>query len=138
MKGICLITLYYTDPYGVCVPVSYRGYDPSDNKTKNEYFREMWTEVLDLGLRPAYGTGDSWYSSIENLKFIRKYGIGLCFGVEKNRLISVTKGSFIHIEDIVEWNENGVVVTSEIFVWSECLDRYLKTYFAITLWLCQQ
>lgn len=110
VKGICLITLYYTDPYGVCVPVSYRVYDPNEDKTKNDYFREMWEEVWGLGLRPAYGTGDSWYSSIENLKFIRKHGIGLCFGVEKNRLVSIVKGSFIHIEDIENWDENGLVV----------------------------
>ena len=32
----------------------------------------MLSEVLAWGLRPIYVTGDSWYSSKENLKFLKK------------------------------------------------------------------
>jgi hypothetical protein len=46
VKGIQLITLYYTDPSGKSVPVNYRIYNKLEGKTKNDYLREMITEVL--------------------------------------------------------------------------------------------
>ena len=62
VKGIQLITLYYTDPEGKSVPINYRIYDKQEGKTKNDYFREMITEVLGWGLKPKMVTGDSWYA----------------------------------------------------------------------------
>ncbi len=62
VKGIQLITLYYTDPKGKSVPINYRIYDKQEGKTKNDYFREMITEVLGWGLKPKMVTGDSWYA----------------------------------------------------------------------------
>ncbi len=41
VKGINLITLYYTDPKGKSVPVNYRIYNRQEGKSKNDYFREM-------------------------------------------------------------------------------------------------
>lgn len=52
VKGINIITLYYTDPHDFCVPINFRIYDSNDNKTKNDYFREMLEEVLLWGLNP--------------------------------------------------------------------------------------
>ena len=46
VKGINLITLYYTDISGLHMLVNYRIYDKSEGKTKNDYFREMLIEVL--------------------------------------------------------------------------------------------
>jgi hypothetical protein len=63
VKGIQLITLYYTDPSGKSVPVNYRIYNKQEGKTKNLYLREMITEVLGWGLQPKMVTGDAWYSS---------------------------------------------------------------------------
>ena len=57
----------YTDPHGHHQPVNYRIYDKTEHKTKNDYFQEMLAEVLAWGLEPAFVTGDSWYSSLENL-----------------------------------------------------------------------
>lgn len=37
IKGINLITLYYTDINGVSVPVNYRIYNHTEEKTKNDY-----------------------------------------------------------------------------------------------------
>lgn len=59
VKGINIITLFYTDIHGISVPVNYRICDKSSGKTKNDYFREMLTEVLSWGLTPAWVTGDS-------------------------------------------------------------------------------
>jgi hypothetical protein len=72
VKGINLVTLFYADSQGVRVPVSFRAVDKSEGKTKNDLFREMVEEVLAWGLRPAIVTADSWYSGVENLKFLRE------------------------------------------------------------------
>jgi hypothetical protein len=53
VKGVCLVTLLYTDPKGVWLPVDFRLVDKAEAKTKNELFREMVEEVLGWGLRPA-------------------------------------------------------------------------------------
>jgi len=53
VKGVCLVTLLYTDPQGVGLPVNFRLVDKAEAKTKNELFREMVSEVLAWGLRPA-------------------------------------------------------------------------------------
>ena len=48
VKGIHLITLYYTDLSGKSVPVNYRIYNKQEGKTKNGYFQEMIIEVLGI------------------------------------------------------------------------------------------
>ena len=52
-------SLFITPTYQA---VNYGIYDKSEGKTKNDYFREMLIEVLAWGLKPAFVTGDSWYS----------------------------------------------------------------------------
>lgn len=110
VKGINLITLFYTDVDGICLPVNYRIYDKSLNKTKNDYFREMLTEVISWGLSPRIVTGDAWYSGLMNLKHVRKSGLDFLFGIEKDRLISLEKGSYIKVSDMQEFPENGRIV----------------------------
>jgi C4-type Zn-finger protein len=58
VKGIQLITLYYTDPEGKSVPINYRVYNKQEGKTKNEYLREMINEVLLWGVSPKIVTTD--------------------------------------------------------------------------------
>ncbi len=84
VKGIQLLTLYYTDTAGKSVPVNYRIYDKQEGKTKNNYFREMIAEVLAWGLQPKIVTGDAWYSSQENLKFLKNRELGFLMGIAKN------------------------------------------------------
>ena len=67
VKGLNLVTLYYTDLQEQSLPVNYRVYDKAEGKTKNDYFRDMLAEVLDWGLQPSFMTGDSWYSCVRNL-----------------------------------------------------------------------
>ncbi len=92
VKGINLVTLYYTDCSGCHMPVNYRICDKSEGKTKNDYFLEMLIEVLAWGLKPAFVTGDSWYSCVKNLKTIKNHQTGFMFAVEKNRTVSLEKG----------------------------------------------
>ncbi len=61
VKGIQLITLYYTELSGKSVPLNYRIYNKQEGKTKNDYLREMIIEVLDWGVQPRMVTTDAWY-----------------------------------------------------------------------------
>ncbi|MFN3315595.1 MAG: transposase [Raineya sp.] len=94
VKGICLVTLFYTDTQGCRLPVNYRIYQQGSAKSKNTLFIEMLEEVLAWGLLPKLITGDSWYASTFNLKWCRKHGLDALFAVEKDRLISTEKGQY--------------------------------------------
>ena len=100
VKGINLITLYYTDPQGRHQPINYRIYDKTENKTKNDYFQEMLVEVLAWGLEPAFVTGDSWYSSQDNLKMIKNHHQGFLFALESNRLVSIEKRQWSQVQQL--------------------------------------
>jgi Transposase DDE domain len=89
VKGINLITVYYTDPNGVSVPVNYRVNDKRDGKTKHDYFREMVLEVMAWGLMPGIITADSWYACVETLTLLKHQEWGFLFAIESNRLVSV-------------------------------------------------
>ena len=103
VKGVNLITLFYTDMAGISVPVNYRIYDKSEGKTKNDYFIEMLQEVLAWGLKPAWVTGDSWYASIANMKTLRKLNLQFMFGIESNRTVSIERGQYIQVQKLEGW-----------------------------------
>jgi hypothetical protein len=109
VKGVCLVTLLYTDPQGVSLPVNFRLVDKAEGKTKNELFREMVSEVLGWGLRPALVSSDSWYSGLENLKFLRKEGLGFLIGLEKNRIVSEREQEYVPVEALA-LSDSGKVV----------------------------
>lgn len=109
VKGINLITLYYTDPHGQHQPVNFRVYDKSENKTKNDYFLEMLAEVLSWGMKPSFVTGDSWYGCVKNLKTIKNNQCGFLFGLESNRLVSVEKSSWVQVQAL-DISKDGTVV----------------------------
>jgi len=96
VKGINLITLYYSDIDGRHQPVNYRIVDKSEGKTKNEHFREMLAEVLTRGLEPAYVTWDSWYSGITNLKKVRNHHLGFLFALESTTVLYPSKKGHGH------------------------------------------
>lgn len=105
IKGINLITLYYRDVYGHSVPINYRIYDKKEGKTKNDYFQEMLTEVMNWGVKPRIVTGDSWYSGVENLKFLRNQKLGFLFGIEKNRKVSNEPRKYCQVSSLPIPNE---------------------------------
>jgi len=109
VKGINLITLYYTDPHGQHQPVNFRVYDKTESKTKNDYFLEMLAEVLAWGLDPACVTGDSWYSCVKNLKAIKNHHLEFLFALESNRLVSIEKGTWQQVQTL-EIPDDGLVV----------------------------
>jgi hypothetical protein len=71
VSGINLITLLWTDGERH-IPVDYRIYNKGvDGLTKNDHFRAMLRTAVERGFRPEVVLFDSWYASLENLKFIR-------------------------------------------------------------------
>lgn len=125
VKGINLITLYYTDVLGVSYPINFRLYDKREGKTKNDYFREMVKEVQLWGIEPAWTTGDSWYSSIENLKFLRNEKVGFLFGIANNRQVSREKGQFLQIQKL-SIPESGLMVYLKEFGWVKVFCQNFK------------
>ena len=135
VKGINLITLYYTDPQGNHQPVNFRVYDKSENKTKNDYFKEMFAEVLVWGIKPLFATMDSWYSCVKNLKTIKNNQIGFCAALESNRLVSIEKGTWMQIQKM-DIAENGSVVWLREFGEVKVFRTHLKNqtrHYAIYL-----
>jgi len=109
VKGIQLITLYYTDLSGKSVPVNYRIYNKQDCQTKNDYLQEMIAEVLDWGLKPETVTTDAWYSSKNNLKFFKDKELRFLTGIAKNRSCSVDGKNFTQVQNL-EIPETGLIV----------------------------
>lgn len=98
VKGINLITLYYIDVDGRSAPVSYRVYDKAEDKTKNDYFLDMLSEVLAWGLKPAFVTADSWYSGVKNVKAVKNNGMGFQFAIGSNRTVSIERGTWVQAQ----------------------------------------
>ncbi len=90
--------------------MNYRLCNKSEGKTKNDYFHEMLLEVLAWGLSPKWVTGDSWYASLANLKFIRNQKLNFMFAIESNRRISIERGTYIQAQKFEGWSDNGNVV----------------------------
>lgn len=73
VQGINLITLLWTEG-DRHIPLDYRFYEKSvDGATKNEHFRSMLATAKERGFAPQCVVFDSWYSSLDNLKLIRRY-----------------------------------------------------------------
>ena len=114
VKGINLVTLYHTDSAGRHMPVNFRICDKSEGKTKNDYFLEILLEVLAWGLKPAFVTGDSWYSCVKNLKTIKNHQTGFMFAVEKNRTVLLEKGYWQQVQTL-EIPDDGLDVWHKDF-----------------------
>jgi hypothetical protein len=125
IKGLNLITLYYSDVNGNSVPVNYRIYDKREGKTKNNYLREMVLEVIAWGLKPRLVTGDSWYSGVEKLKFLRDQKLGFLFGVEKNRTVSKEPGKYCQVST-VDIPDEGLVTHLKEFGYIKLFRKVFK------------
>jgi hypothetical protein len=110
VKGINVVTLYYTDLKGRAVPINYRIVNKQEGKTKHEYFLEMLAEVRAWGLKPAIVTGDSWYASKQNLNILKDKELGGLFALEANRLVTVEKGEkYVQVQSL-DIPQDGLIV----------------------------
>lgn len=99
--GIPLLTLYYTSPNGLRVPINYRIYDKREGKTKNQYLQEMLRESLAWGLRPTTFTSDAWYASKANLNCLKDEQLGFLVGIAKNRLVRVDEAQYQRVDTLI-------------------------------------
>jgi hypothetical protein len=125
VKGINLISLYYTDIVGNSYPVNFRIYDKTEGKTKNDYFLEMLEEVESWGIKPAWITKDSWYSSNNNLKYLKNKRLSFLSGIANNRLVSLEKGQEVQVQTL-EIPEGGLVVYLKGFGWVKVFCQNFK------------
>ncbi|GAA4435596.1 hypothetical protein GCM10023188_27660 [Pontibacter saemangeumensis] len=84
-------------------------YRHREGKSKHDYFQQMVKECLEWGLRPAWVSADSWYASLENLKFLRDKEVGFLIGLEANRIVSSLPGSHEQVGQIEAFPEQGLL-----------------------------
>ncbi len=88
VSGINLVTLLWSDGTDA-IPCDYRLYDkPVDGVTKHAHFRALLAEAKARGFQPRLVAFDSWYSSLENLKTIRRYGWQWVTRLKSNRHVN--------------------------------------------------
>lgn len=68
----------------------------------------LFEEIITWGLKPWLVTGDSWYASLENLKFLRKKQVGFLFGIAKDRTVSVQPHEYRQVQSL-EIPETGLL-----------------------------
>ena len=97
----------------------------------------MLDEVESWGLKPAWMTGDSWYSSRNNLKSLKKEELGFLFGVANNRLVSVEKekGKEVQVQTL-DIPESGLVVYLKEFGWVKLFCQDFKN--EVRYYICYQ
>ena len=107
VKGIDIVNAVWTDGEKI-IPIDYRIYDPAhDGKTKNEHAREMLGMAKKRELKPLYVLIDAWFTSIGNLKAIDGYDWKWIGEIKCNRLVSVKKGEYVHVENL-DWTSKQV------------------------------
>ena len=106
VKGIGLVNLVHTNGFeGDFNAIDYRVYDPdSDDKTKNEHFREMFIQAHQQKRIKARKIGfDSWYAGVDNLKLIHRSGWTFFTTLKSNRKVSVAKETGYQDLEEIEW-----------------------------------
>lgn len=72
---------------GAIIPIDFRIYKiNTDGKTKNDHFLDMLSKAEERGFSPEFVLFDTWYSSLENLKAIRKKGWHLADKVKERQI----------------------------------------------------
>ena len=74
----------------------------------------MIVEVESWGLTPKFVTGDSWYSSRENLQFLKNKELGFLMGVAKNRKVCIQSGQWVLVSTL-DIPSDGLVVDLKQF-----------------------
>jgi hypothetical protein len=88
VSGINLIALLWTEG-DRHVPVDYRIFDKKqDSLTTNDHFQGMLKEAQKRGFQPACVAFDSWYSGLENLKWIRSFDWRWLTRLKSNRKVN--------------------------------------------------
>lgn len=101
VKGIGLLNFLWVSDTGEVCPMDFRIWEPrEDGKTKNDHFRELLKLAHGREVNPEAIVADCWYSSLDNLKYIRDLGWNWVMGLKKNRVVN--KGEILERLDIPE------------------------------------
>jgi len=86
VQGIGIFNLVHSDQDDY-YPIDFRVYAPeADGKTKNEHFREMIRQAfLEKSIKARTVLFDSWYVSVENIKFIHRFNKIFVTTLKENR-----------------------------------------------------
>jgi putative transposase len=91
VKGIDLLTLLWTDG-DRHLPCDYRLYDkPNDGKSKNDHFHDLLRIAQERGLSPQCVLFDGWYSSLDNLKLLRRMQWRWLTRLKANRRVNLER-----------------------------------------------
>ena len=85
----------------------------------------MITEVLAWGLQPEMVTGDAWYSSRENLKFLKNRELGIFMGIAKTRKVSFDGLKYTQVKNL-EIPNSGLVMYLKNFGRVKVFQRTFK------------
>ena len=85
----------------------------------------MVSEVKAWGLKPCWTAGDSRYSNVGNLKFLREEKVSFLFGVAENRKVSLIKGTEVQVQPL-EIAESGLMVYLKEFGWVKVFSQDFK------------
>ena len=89
VRGIGILNFLWVDESNEVCPMDVRIYEPKeDGKTKNDHFRELLKIAKGREVTPEAVIADSWYSSLDNLKYIRDLGWNWVIGLRKNRSVN--------------------------------------------------
>lgn len=88
----------------------------------------MIVEVCAWGLEPSLVTGDSWYASLENLKFLRHQERGCLFGIQTNRLVSLEADNYCQVQTF-EIPKAGLLVNLKGFGMVKVFRKDFKNEF---------
>lgn len=131
IKGIDLLSAFYwvedTGGESVHLPVDYKiiaktekykdkatGKEKVRSKeTKNEMLREMVQRAVNNELKFKYVLADSWFSSVENMDFIKELGKIFIFELKLNRVVALSEedkkqGKYISLKELA-FPEGGIV-----------------------------
>ena len=109
VRGINLISLVWTDGDRI-MPLDYRVYDkPKDGLTKNDHFRDLITAAKRRGFSPRAVLFDSWYSGLENLKWVRACGWTFLTQLKVNRKVDLDRRGYRAVAAIPIPAEGAVV-----------------------------
>ena len=90
VKGISLQSLIWTDGDSI-IPIDARVLDKREQATKNDLFVQMLDVAFKRGFKVNYVCFDSWYSRLENLKFLKNNSQHWFTRFKSNRLVDPDK-----------------------------------------------
>jgi hypothetical protein len=111
VNGINTVNLLHVDRDGnTSFPIDFAVYSLlSDGKTKNDHFLEMIARAKARGVKASYVLFDSWYGSVDNLKYLHRNGYKFYTTLRLNRKIKVKIDEDYQSLSDYDWSDNDPI-----------------------------